>query len=92
MANPTVKEIVKDWLTKNGYTGLCGDGCGCNINDLMCCEADWGIPTDCQAGYTRYCKECNKSGKCEVQTEYDMGNDGECTGLEKPKGQENESN
>jgi len=33
-----VQEIVKEWLIANGYDGLCRDGCGCKIDNLMCCD------------------------------------------------------
>ena len=50
MKNPTVKEIVTQYLVENGYDGLCEDGrrCGCDIEDLMpCCE----MSELCFAGY-----------------------------------------
>ncbi|MDR1911661.1 MAG: hypothetical protein LBQ52_04865 [Helicobacteraceae bacterium] len=38
----TIKEIVKEWLTKNEYDGLCclewEENCGCGIDDLMSCD------------------------------------------------------
>jgi len=47
----TIKEIVKKYLIKNGYDGLCNfdDGCGCKIKDLMPC----GDPNiqDCVPGH-----------------------------------------
>lgn len=54
-----VKEIVTEYLKKNGYDGLYNPGeCGCTIDDLMCCDdpAD-----DCYAGYLAPCdcgQEC----------------------------------
>lgn len=35
-----VKQIVEKWLIKNGHDGLCRDGCGCGIDDLMPCSYD----------------------------------------------------
>lgn len=35
----SVKEIVKGWLAENGHDGLCTNGCGCGLDDLMpCCS------------------------------------------------------
>lgn len=33
-----VKEIVKEYLEKNGFGGLHDDYCGCEINDLFPCD------------------------------------------------------
>ena len=35
--NITVKEIVKKYLKENGYDGLVGNECGCDIDDLFPC-------------------------------------------------------
>jgi hypothetical protein len=40
----TVREILRYWLTENGYDGLAGDDCGCGITDLFVCES---CPDDC---------------------------------------------
>ena len=50
----TLKDIVKDYLIANKHDGLCCDGCGCGIDDLMpcddprswCCPAHKEIVTD----------------------------------------------
>lgn len=43
----TVKEIVIEYLKKNGYDGLYNDDCGCALDDLIpCCD---NIET-CMAG------------------------------------------
>jgi len=48
-SNPTVKEIVSDWLKKNGYDGLYNDEeCGCPLKNFMpCC----GAVENCVAAY-----------------------------------------
>ena len=46
--NKTVREVVKEYLTTNGYDGLAGDYCGCSLDDLMICDAYSG---DCVVGY-----------------------------------------
>jgi len=33
----TVEEIIKEYLTTNGYDGLCCEDCGCGIDDLAPC-------------------------------------------------------
>ena len=38
MSNETIREIAKQWLTQNGYEGLAGDDCGCEVDDLMPCD------------------------------------------------------
>ena len=51
----TVKQIVAEWLVKNGFDGLCSENCGCPLDDLMCC----GLACDsCKPGYKQLCKGC----------------------------------
>ena len=55
--NPTVKEIVEDYLKTNGFDGLFHDRwdtCACDLNDLMACEEGWDY---CIAGYKYFYKE-----------------------------------
>lgn len=54
-----VKEILKDYLVKNGFDGLCHDWmeCGCEINDLCpCLENDI---SSCEPAYKTKCN-CEK--------------------------------
>ena len=46
----TVKEIVAEYLTANGFDGLFNDpaNCGCQISDLMPCGQAY---CSCEAGY-----------------------------------------
>lgn len=54
---PTVRDAVEKYLKDNGYTGLFSDECGCEIDDLMPCDAE--VIPDCQCGYKVICtKEC----------------------------------
>jgi len=62
-----VKEIVRKWLQENGYTGLYGDDCGCEIADLMPCDSEDAI--NCKAGYK---VKCTKD--CEHDFDYKEGN------------------
>jgi hypothetical protein len=46
-----VKQIVKAYLTENGYDGLYdGDRCGCRPDDLFPCDSN---PDRCKAGYIK---------------------------------------
>ena len=46
-----VKEIIKDYLRKNGYDGLCdGDECGCWLDDFWPCEG-CNDPARCRPAY-----------------------------------------
>ena len=48
--NPTVEEIVRDWLIEHGFDGLFdGKGCGCHVDDLMPCREPGSVI--CRAGY-----------------------------------------
>ena len=60
---PTIKEIIKDYLEKNGYDGLFNGNipCGCLKDDLNPC----GEPFDeCLPGYRGACSGDCDSGKC----------------------------
>jgi hypothetical protein len=50
----TVKQIVKEYLTANGYDGLFSDywECNCSLSDLMPCGLD---SETCEAGYSVPC-------------------------------------
>ena len=51
-----VKQIVHDYLTANGYQGLCTDYCECGLDDLMPCD-DYCVP--CTAAYKTKCPNCH---------------------------------
>jgi len=46
-------EMVREYLEKNGYDGLCEkDGeCGCQLSDLMPCGGEYAM--ECVAGWKR---------------------------------------
>ena len=54
----TVREIIEKYLKENEFDGLCGDDCGCPIDDLMPCMCDsmdscvpgYKVPCDCGGG------------------------------------------
>lgn len=40
MEMPSMFSLIHSHLKIIGADGLCGDGCGCDINDLCCCASD----------------------------------------------------
>ena len=61
----TVREIVKEYLEKNGYDGLCCDSCSCSLDVLMLCGGEFVL--DCEAGYFM-----NKEEECKKCTDYNF--------------------
>jgi hypothetical protein len=49
----TVKEIIEKYLRDNGYDGLCGEDCGCGLDDFTPCMEP--IPSECVPGYRVMC-------------------------------------
>jgi hypothetical protein len=49
-----VKQIVKQYLTENGYDGLYWYACGCRKGDLFPCDAN---PDRCKPGYIKWVKD-----------------------------------
>lgn len=67
--------IIRKYLEANGFDGLCGEECGCELSDLMPCEDYF---KECEPGYKR------------KPTEEDVELFGECEwvmGLKKQEGQ-----
>lgn len=65
----TVKEIITDWLKKNGYDGLCTEECGCQLGDLGPCCLSENI-LSCVPGYKHSCEypcpaPCDLRGEAE---------------------------
>ncbi len=60
----TTKQIVKEYLEKNGYDGLYSEECVCLIKDLAPCCEDF---MDCLAGYKTSCnpETCPADGDCD---------------------------
>lgn len=55
----TIREIVKEYLEKNGYDGLCVDECDCSLKDLMPCNY---VMPECKVGYfveSNLCVDCD---------------------------------
>jgi len=57
-----VSEIIKEYLKKNGYDGLCDhyNECGCELDDLAPCG---GLEYNCEPGHKFYCEETGKPSK-----------------------------
>jgi len=61
----SVKEIVSEWLKKNGCDGLVNEDaeCGCEASDMMPCESSCG---DCEAAYRVRCgTDSCECGSCD---------------------------
>lgn len=62
----TVKDMVLEYLKTNGYDGLAGEDCCCELSDLMSvCE----YSEKCVAGHKVTCKECEKNKECKYRKE-----------------------
>jgi len=61
---PTVINILRTYLENNNYDGLCGDECGCPIDDLRACDESF---SHCKPGYKRKPtqEEIEEYGECE---------------------------
>lgn len=46
-------QMVRMYLERNGYEGLCGDECGCELADLMPCGGEYAM--DCVGGHKTDC-------------------------------------
>ena len=70
MNYPDIKEIVRLWLTDNGYDGLYDyDGeCGCDLTDVMPC---YTVNIYCKAGYKAPC-DCEEG--CDFHIIFKAGN------------------
>lgn len=67
-------DILKDWLVKNGYTGLCNCDaeCGCGFEDFAPCGE---IGLCCEAAHRCDCDKCDQKTKDECglfSSEYDV--------------------
>ena len=77
----TVKEIIINYLKENGYDGLCGDCCGCGLDDFQPCDEDFG---ECSPAYLHKNHNCYR---CDVQCDaYDGDQVTVCYKTDKPEG------
>ena len=78
----TVKEIIINYLKKNGYDGLCGDSCGCGLNDFQPCDEDFG---NCEPAYYHPHPDCSK---CDVKCDICYSDYACCYKTDKPEGKQ----
>jgi hypothetical protein len=50
-----VREILKDWLEKNDFDGLCCWECGCDKDELFSCG---DYCADCEPAHKEKCEKC----------------------------------
>ena len=64
MNNPSVREILDQWLTEHGYDGLYTEDCGCEVGDLAPCSEQYSF--GCRAGHKVPCdpETCPAEGEC----------------------------
>jgi hypothetical protein len=65
----TVREIVMDYLKKNGFDGLCDGPCGCNGEDCDLCAQSL---FSCRPAYRWDCDVCSDREKCGKDKEYGL--------------------
>jgi len=79
MTNPTVENILRDWLKQHGYDGLCDldAECGCSLDNFIPCGE---VQMDCEAGYKGPVGERGeffigqeKPGKAKEMTKFKVG-------------------
>jgi len=74
----TVIEIVKEYLKSNGFDGLCGDECGCGLDDLVACDGDF---SQCSPAYKHKCLGEQCTCQCDA---YDGDDSVKCFSETKP--------
>lgn len=65
-----VRTIITKYLEDNGFDGLCCDGCGCGLDDLIPCSGD---ALECKPA-KRYACDGTCSG-CASTGEHDLVSD-----------------
>lgn len=72
----TVAEIVKAYLVKNGYDGLCTEDCGCGVDNLFPCDGQGACDAlGCEACVPAYRYTCDRCllHDCEYRQNGDKG-------------------
>jgi len=64
----TVLDITVKYLKAFGYDGLCGDECGCGLDDIAPCGYD--VCVGCIPAYRHECEYC-KVIECEYREDTD---------------------
>jgi hypothetical protein len=60
-----VREIVIAHLKAGGFDGLCCDGCGCGLDDLMPCD-EYSHIGECKPAKAVKCDQKCGNGDCEA--------------------------
>ncbi len=73
-----MREYVSAKLAADGYSGICGGDCGCELSDLWPCD---GPGYDCVPGYQHECVQCprHEEDNCPVGD----GGEGYCVSASK---------
>lgn len=77
-ANRDLRTYLTGKLRADGYGGLCGDGCGCALDDLMACETP--MLDECGPGYLHLCRGCPHAGTDNACPIYDESSSDYCIG------------
>ena len=66
-------DIIQEFLTLNGFDGLCNPDleCGCGKDELCPCSPCESILT-CRPAYKHICTDCPNTGSCDLQDEYGL--------------------
>ena len=80
MMAASIEYMVRQFLIKHHYDGLCNEGiCGCDMDDLIaCCEPN---ETSCKAAYRFDCERCldgpkfNNDCRLNQDSDYMMSTD-----------------
>ena len=57
----TIKEIIIDYLKKNGFDGLCSEGCACGFETGDLFYVCKNSPLSCTPAYKKSFIECNNA-------------------------------
>jgi len=87
-----IRSIVREYLVMHGYDGLAycedWDGCGCGLDDLICCD-EWC--RNCRPAYAVHWDTCTtrqSDGGCYCAYETKPLTDCTCYSVDKPGGAE----
>jgi hypothetical protein len=64
------RDIVAKFLRENGFDGLCGDGCGCGIDDLASCSSESFLECTPAHKYKMDCENCDSACDLDETTGY----------------------
>ena len=62
-------DLITTYAKEYGYTGLVGNECGCDIDEI--CPFESGNVTECEFGYRNECYKCADKDTCDIRDDYD---------------------